>query len=242
MQELLTYLARIAVIFTLAYWAVRVSGKKTISAMTPTDLLAVTLIAAMVAMPLVSASALKTVYGIAMVVVIQVLFGLLSLWNPVRALVQPQPLVLIYQGQVDRRALRTAQIPLEMLLSELRVKGYATITDVDYAILEPSGKISVIPNTAARPVTVRDMKLPQQQLCPSGVALPLVLDGQVMRENLRYAGVDEDWLRRELAQQGHGGPGEIFLAELDPQGKLTVQPQGPVQAELYPEKPGQRQH
>lgn len=239
MSEILAYGLRIALLFTLVCWVLRISGKKTISAMTAVDLMGVVIIGAMAAEPLVSTSALKTIYGIGIVVALHVLYGLLGLINPLGPYVQQQPTVLIRQGQIDRAALRQMQMSLEQLLSELRLKNITSIAEVEYALLEPSGKVSVIPRATDRPLKPRDLGL---SLAYEGLALPLVMDGDVIHANLRYAGVDENWLRARLAEQGYREPAEVFLAELDTQGKLTVQAQPGRGGPFYGTAPGRGWH
>lgn len=236
MGEMLAYAARVALVFTLVYWVLRVSGKKTVSTMTAVDLMGMVLIAAMAAEPLVSTSAIKTVYGVGVVAALQILFGLLSLVNPLGPYLQEQPTVLIRQGRVDAGALRRAQMSLEQLLSELRTRNITSIQEVEYALLETSGKVSVIPRAQDRPVKPRDLHLTVPY---EGLALPLVLDGNVIQPNLRYAGVDESWLRQRLREQGYPDPSRVFLAELDVQGRLTVQPQPGRGGPFYGTAPGQ---
>ncbi len=222
MNEILAYALRIGLLFTLIYWVLRISGKKTISVMTAVDLMGVVIIAAMAAEPLVSSSAIKTVFGIGTVVALQLAFSFLGLENRLGPILQQQPTLLIRQGQIDRAALRQSQISLEQLLSELRLKECNSIADVEYALLEPSGKVSVIPTAQARPVKPRDLHLPMPY---EGLSLPLVMDGTVIHPNLRYAGVNERWLQDRLQEQGYRDPAGVFLAELDVQGVLTVQAQ-----------------
>lgn len=235
MLEELAYGVRIALLFSLAYWVLRVSGKKTISAMTTVDLMGVFLIAAMAAEPLVSSSAVKTGLGIGIVVLLQLVYGLLSLWNSLGSYVQQQPSVLIRQGRVDRGALLRSQLSLEHLLSELRLKGHNTVADVEYAVLEPSGEVSVIPRAEARPLRPADLGLPVPR---EGLALPLVLDGAVIRPNLRYAGLTEEWLGRELAARGYRSPADVLLAEWNSHQHLTVQGQAEQPGAMFPPGPG----
>lgn len=235
MSEILAYGLRVAIMFTMVYWVLRVSGKKTISAMTAVEVVGVLIIAAMAAGPLVTNSAIKTIYGIGLVVALELAFNRLGLVNRLQPFVQQQPTVLIRQGQVDRTALRQVGMSLEQLLSELRLKNAAGFAEVEYAILEPSGQVSVIHKADARPVKPRDLHLPVPY---EGLSLPLVLDGEVIRANLRYAGRDEAWLRECLRQQGYGEPGQVFLAELDVQGQLKVQAQPGRGGPFYGTGPG----
>lgn len=222
MAELVAYVARIIGLFTLVYVALRVSGKKNVTAMSAVDLMGVILIAAMASEPLLSDSAIKTVFGIGVVLSLQFILGRLGMVNALSPYIQQQPTVLVRQGQFDRQALLHVEMTVEQVLSEVRRKGYIAMGDVEYVVLEPSGQVSVIPKSTARPATPGDLGLSPPY---DGLALPLVLDGAVIHPNLRYAGVTETWLKTQLKNHGLDHPQQAFLAELDSRGKLTIQPQ-----------------
>jgi uncharacterized membrane protein YcaP (DUF421 family) len=152
---------------------------------------------------------------------LQTLTAYLSLKSHrVRAIVEGKPSVLVSRGRIQEQTMRSLRLNLNDLLSKLREKNVPNLADVEYAILEPSGELSVIPKAEARPVTPRDLdrKPPRE-----GLPVALIEDGRIQRESLRMAGRDERWLREELRKQGIGDVEEVLLALVDAQGKLTVQ-------------------
>lgn len=99
------------------------------------------------------------------------------------------------------------------------MKGYTNLHDVEFAVLEPSGKMSVIPKSQARPLQPRDMNIPTQY---EGLALPLIINGNIQWLNLRWAKLDETWLKQQLQANGVTNVEDVALAQLDTSGRLYV--------------------
>ena len=108
---------------------------------------------------------------------------------------------------------------LPFLLSLLRLQGYVKVSDVEFAIIEPDGNLSVIPTSQSRPVTPNDLKIDTQY---EGITLPLIIDGEIQYNNLKFAKLDTAWLNQEVRKAGASKPEDVFLAELDTTGKLSI--------------------
>ena len=100
---------------------------------------------------------------------------------------------------------------LEELLCELRVSGIGTIEDVDYAILESNGKLSVTPRAHARNITNADLK---NKVREAGIAHAVIIDGTIKKEALDGSGKDRAWLEREIKREKLKLE-EIFLFSVD---------------------------
>lgn len=147
------------------------------------------------------------------------LISFISLWNPAKRFLVGEPTVVIENGQILKANLLKHQITVEELIASLRTKGYHNLGDIEFAQLEPSGKLSVIPRSQARPVTPRDLSLPTTY---EGFTTLLVADGRMDRQNLQKCGLDESWLRGQLARHGANGPEDVLFASLDTKGQLFV--------------------
>jgi uncharacterized membrane protein YcaP (DUF421 family) len=112
-----------------------------------------------------------------------------------------------------------ARYNIEDLLTQLREKNIFNIADVEFAVLESSGKLSVLPKSQKHPVTAEDMGIPTKY---EGLCLPLIIDGRIQKENLTKADLDENWLREELRREGVTDVRQIFFASLDTQGNLYI--------------------
>ena len=127
--------------------------------------------------------------------------------------------VLMRNGKLYRKNLKRAHIDLNEFLMQCRSNGYFDISAINTAVLEPSGKISILPFSDKRPATPEDLKTVPAS---DDVFLNVIMDGQVQEKNLSDAGYDEVWLKNELKVQGVKSISEFFLAMLDRQGTLNV--------------------
>jgi uncharacterized membrane protein YcaP (DUF421 family) len=90
---------------------------------------------------------------------------------------------------------------------------------VEFAIVEPDGNLSVIPTSQSRPATPKDLKIDTQY---EGISLPLIIDGEIQYNNVKYAKLDTSWLDQQIKKFGAAKAEDVFLAELDTMGKLSV--------------------
>lgn len=223
-MELLVYTARCIVTALVAWLSVRIIGRRSIAQMTSYDFAAIMIISNVAAEPLVYKIGSKALLGSLLIAGVSVLIGWLSMHNKFYN-IDAKPSILIANGKVLKDELRKNRINLPFLLSLLRLKGYANVSDVEFAIFEPTGNLSVLPKSQNRPLQPQDLKIRTDY---EGLALPMVIDGEIQYKNLRYANLTVDWLYREIQKAGVQKPEEIFLAELKSSGELYV--------DLYKEK------
>jgi uncharacterized membrane protein YcaP (DUF421 family) len=186
--------------------------------MTSYDLTALMVLANVASEPLVYKITSKAFLGTLTISVIVVLFGWLSL-KKVFYNFDVKPDIVIMNGVVDRKALKRNRMNLPYLLSLLRLQGYANISDIEFALIEPNGNLSVIPKSQNRPVTPADLNIPTNY---EGLALPLIIDGRVIYDNLKYAKLTSEWLNNEVRKVGAAKMEDVFLAEISSGGKLSV--------------------
>lgn len=129
------------------------------------------------------------------------------------------PIVLMEKGKIYRNSFKKARLDLDEFLSMCRASGYFDPAKIDTVLLEPNGKISVIPKSSDRPLTTNDMNLPAQR---EGISPNVVMDGRILSGNLRRSGRDEAWLQNELKNQGVKSVEDVFLATIDSNGQLQV--------------------
>lgn len=143
----------------------------------------------------------------------------LSLWNPLKGFLIGKPDVVVENGTILKANLIKHQISLEELMAGLREKGYHNLADVEFAMLEASGRLSVIPRSQARPITPHDLHIATEY---EGMSTTLISDGSLVTHNLEKAHLNEYWLRRELAAKGVTDYREVLYASLDASGELFV--------------------
>lgn len=133
-------------------------------------------------------------------------------------LVSLEPIIVMKNGQVLKSHLQRARMPLDTLLELLREKGVFDLNKVEFAIIEPDGKLSVLKKSQYQTVTPGDLKI---QTDYKGMAIPLVVEGQPFKKGLLAAGLEETWLVGELEKQGLEVE-EVFFAELNSDGSLHI--------------------
>jgi len=140
-----------------------------------------------------------------------------------RALICGKPVILIEKGKLKEEVLRKEMYPLNDLLEQLRIKNYPDIADVEYAILETNGQLSVIPKSRKRPLNPEDMNIKTEY---EGITIDIIIDGRILNNNLKLAGKDRKWLDHELGKKHINSPDEVFYAYMDSSGKLNVYRRG----------------
>ncbi|RCW69763.1 YetF domain-containing protein [Saliterribacillus persicus] len=137
-----------------------------------------------------------------------------------RSFLEGKPAIVIHKGQLEREVMKKNNLDMNQLLHLLRSKDVFTVQEVDYAILESDGTVSVLKKTEAQTITREDM-----QLQPEEVNLPFMLinDGEVIEDNLKEIGRDMNWLEKELKKQSVSSVKDIFYAEYERENSLYIQ-------------------
>ena len=130
-----------------------------------------------------------------------------------------RPLVLMEDGRIYARSLARARVDLSEMQMQLRGMGYFNMDDVQTVVMEPNGRMSVLPRTNRRPVCPEDMGM---QLPEEKPVTNVILDGEILRENLRRTGNNEKWLENRLKELGIADPKRVFLATCDGNNVLSV--------------------
>lgn len=137
----------------------------------------------------------------------------------VRRLLEGEPTTLIQNGRILRESLLRARYSVDDLQMELRTQGVFDINEVEFAVLEPHGKLSVLKKSQHQPITPGDLGVATPY---RGLAVELIKDGVVLDANLKRCGLTSDWLSGELRSRGISGPARVLLASLYTNGALFV--------------------
>ncbi len=129
------------------------------------------------------------------------------------------PTILIQKGKILEKNMRKVKFDMNDLLEELRNAGYFNIAEVEYAIMEANGKVSVLPKVAYKPVTTKDMKL---KIAQDSLIANVVIDGKIMKQNLKNMHKDEQWLNKQLKNKGYHDYQNLILVTLDENGKIEI--------------------
>ena len=159
---------------------------------------------------------------IAMVVygVITVILTLLTSKLPrIRKFINGTPTIILNNGKLYRKNMKKAKMDLSEFMVMCRQEGYFNLKDIQTAIFEYNGRLTVLPKATKRPVNPTDMNLVPQ---PEFINTEVIMDGKVLSENLKRLGLDEIWLKKEIECQGFKNAKEIFLGICDNNHQLTL--------------------
>jgi uncharacterized membrane protein YcaP (DUF421 family) len=165
-------------------------GKREIGELSILDLVVFIMIAeiAVVAIEDIKAPLLPTLFPMFILLSIQILLAIMSLKSKkMRDFIDGSPTILIKNGKIDENAMRSQRYNFDDLLLQLREKDIRNIADVEFAILETSGKLSVF----------------EKEKNKMNITVPLIMDGVIQEFNLKNMGKTNLWLRQELRKKGY---------------------------------------
>lgn len=137
-----------------------------------------------------------------------------------RVLLDGEPTIVIKKGEIMEDKLKKQRLNLDDLTMLLRTNNVFSIKDVEYAILEPNGQLSILKKPPLEQVTKKDMNI-QTQNVPF-IPIEIIVDGKPVYKNLEEMGLNSLWLRQQLEQAGIGAYDEVLYAELQSDGSLYI--------------------
>lgn len=217
-------LVRTVILYLLIIVGLRLLGKHQLGELEPSELVLALIIADLASVPMQD-NGIPLLSGVIPIVVLLCLDLILSVcaMNSVkfRALVCGRPSIVIKKGVIDQGELRKNRFTIDELMEELRCKGYTDPSAIEYAILETSGQLSVLPTAAEKPLTAAQFGLTPQE---SGLPAVLISDGRLLEHNLKGRGLEETWLHRQLAAHGVKRVDQVFLLTVDEAGGVYFIP------------------
>ncbi|WP_026575228.1 DUF421 domain-containing protein [Bacillus sp. UNC438CL73TsuS30] len=223
-MNLLEVFVRAAGAFVVLFLLTRLMGRKQISQMTFFNYITGISIGA-VAGSLTIDSSIKVSTGVVSLLTwagLTVLVGMFDLKSrKFRKVVEGEPIILIKQGKVLEKALKKSSLDINQLQMLLRKKDVFSFSDVNYAIFETNGEVSVLLKEGKQPLKQDQLpfQLKQQQQPP--IPIQIIADGKVIKENLQELNVDNDWVDEQLTRVGTN-LSEVFYAELQKDGSLYI--------------------
>lgn len=202
--------------------ALRVMGKREIGQLSVFDFVVSVMLAELSTIPMedLHVPLVRSLFSIGCLVILQLVVALLQLKSHrFRHWVDGEPSVLIEHGKIKDKEMRRTRYTAHDLMMQLREKGIANVADVEFAILETSGQLSVFPTGEARPLTAKDVN---KRVEVTQIPRPLVVDGIPVQKNLDAIYRDVDWLQDEIVRRGYGSIKNVFFAAVDEAGTLYI--------------------
>ena len=136
-----------------------------------------------------------------------------------RKYINGSPTIILDNGKLYRKNMKKAKLDLSEFMLMCRQLGYFNLSDIQTAVFEQNGQLTILPVSDKRPVIPEDLGLTPQK---AGILTELIMDGRILEDNLKRKGLDLTWLEKQLASQGFKSAKEVFLGVCDDNNQLTL--------------------
>lgn len=213
---------RSIILYIIVLVVMRLMGKREIGQLQPFELAISIMIADLASIPM-SDSGIPITNGIIPILGLLVMHLIISIINMKsikgRGIICGKPSILIYRGRIDEKVLKKERFTINELEEMLRGNNIVNIGDVEYAILETNGQVTVIQKPDKRNTIPADFNIQPEY---EGIPYDLVIDGKIMYDNLKQIGKNYEWLRKQV-NKFNIKPEEALLVTLDGKGQMFCQ-------------------
>jgi len=213
---------RSIILYVIVLIVMRLMGKREIGQLQPFELAISIMIADLATIPMTD-TGIPIGNGIVPILGLLVMHLLISLINlksiKLREIICGKPRILIYRGKIQEKAMIKERFTINELQERIRSQNTINLGDVEYAILETSGQITVIEKPNKRPTIPEDFGIMPEY---EGVPYDLVIDGRIMHKNLKAIGKDYNWLKKEV-NKFKFNPEEALVVTIDGKGQIFCQ-------------------
>lgn len=213
---------RAIVLYILVLVVMRLMGKREIGQLQPFELAISIMIADLATIPMAD-TGIPISNGIIPILGLLLMHLLISIVNiksiKARKIICGKPAILIYRGRIDETVMKKERFTINELQERLRGNNVINIGDVEYAILETSGQVTVIQKPNKRTTIPEDFNMMPEY---EGVPYDLIVDGKIMYDNLKAIGKDYQWLRKEISKF-KVEPENVLVATIDGKNQIFCQ-------------------
>lgn len=216
-------LIRTAILYALVVIIMRLMGKRQIGELQPFELVIAIMISDLASLPMQD-TRLPLLHGIIPIItmlMLQILISEIQLKSEkVRKIIDGTPSILIRRGKINIKQLKNQRMSINDLMVGLRLQGYLNIDDVEYAILETDGQISVIPKEPYSPLVKQDLNINSKQ---SELPICVIMDGRINNRNLDEANKTLSWLKNRMEENNISDEKDVFIAFTNSRGDFIFQ-------------------
>lgn len=216
---------RTTILYILVVITMRLMGKRQVAELQPYELVIAIMISDLASLPMQD-QRLPLLLGIIPIITLLFLKTILNLislkFKCTRKLIDGEPCILIYDGKINYNALKQQQLDLDELFEQLRISNYYNIDEIQYAILENNGQLSILPKNYN---STHESSGNNNNSKSSKVQLPqiIIADGKINKNTINNMNKDEDWLMSILKNHNITHPKEVFIAMFDTKGEFKYQ-------------------
>lgn len=216
-----TIFFRTIIIYAFLLLAIRIMGKRQLGELEISELVITLMVSELAVLP-ISDSHIPLSHGIFPILILLsvevIMSKLISVSAVVKRIFCGTPSILVRAGKIDEKELKRSRISVDELMSELRQNGCARLSDVQYAIIESNGKLSLILSAEASPPTAGDLGIKKTE---TGIAHNIIVNSRISGRALFQAGKSEKWLNAELKKR-KADIGDILLMTVDDSGEIQI--------------------
>lgn len=211
------------ILYVVIIFAMRLMGKKQAGQLQPYEFVITLLLAEVASTPMDSPGTPLTYGLVPLITLLLLYYGFSFLCNKskkLRTLFCGKPSILIHNGKLLAKEIRKMGYSLNDLIEQLRLSGYTNISNIQYAVLETNGQLSVLPYAAYSPVTPNDLNIDVEE---DVLYAALILDGELYTQGLEQLGYDKQSITKLLHTLGFSSLKEIFIMTLSDYGDVFIQ-------------------
>lgn len=223
-KRMLTIILRSIIIYLIVLFVFRIMGKRQLGQMQPFELVLTLIIADLATIPMAEIS-VPVLHGIVPLFTLVILHFLLTLLTRISttlsAVVSGKPVILINPRGIDYKAMKKLSISIDDIFEAMRGLGYFSLEQVEYAIMETNGKISILPKAELAPATNQSVGA---QVEKAVIPINIISEGKILKENLALANVDEAFVEKFLKTNiGKAKIKDVLVMTLDDNGAVYLQ-------------------
>ena len=220
---MLTIVFRAIIIYLVVLFLYRLMGKRQLGQMQPFELVLTLIIADLATIPMAEVS-VPVLHGVIPLLTLVALHFVLSFFskisNKFAAFLSGKPVIVINPNGIDYRALKNLNLSVDDVFEAIRGCGFFSVDQIQYAIMETNGKLSVLPKSQYSPVTVQDLKL---NIDKTAIPINIINEGRLIKENLRIAHIDESRVMEILKEFRVKKVKDVLLLTIDKGGSVYLQ-------------------
>ena len=219
----MTIFIRTVILYICVVTAMRIMGKRQLGELQPSEFVIALIISDLASIP-ISNRNVPLSHGlipIAALVLMEFIFSTLVIKSEfMRRLITGVPVQIIEDGKFIMKKLKKLRVSLDDVMEQLRLAGYSSISQIDCAILETNGQLSVIPKEEERPVICRDLNLSPTQ---TRVPHTIISDGILRKKNLIGAGLNENQLKKKLRKYNITDYSQVSFLSITDDNETVIQ-------------------
>ena len=223
-KRMLTIILRSIIIYLIVLFVFRIMGKRQLGQMQPFELVLTLIIADLATIPMAEIS-VPVLHGIVPLFTLVILHFLLTLLTrlstTLSAVVSGKPVILINPRGIDYKAMKKLSISIDDIFEAMRGLGYFSLEQIEYAIMETNGKISILPKAELAPATNQSVGA---QVEKAVIPINIISEGKILKENLALANIDEAFVEKFLKTNiGKAKIKDVLVMTLDDNGAVYLQ-------------------